>query len=89
MLGGAALVALATEDEDLRALLAFPAATTLLAASAGILSAGALPRAVGYAGLVATALQLFAALSLDELAIAAFAAWALLASAAMLTRRGG
>ena len=89
VLGAAALVAVATKDDDLRHLLAFPAATTLLAASAGILSTGALPRMVGYAGLAATALQLFAAASLEEVAIGAFAAWAGLASAAMLRQRGG
>ncbi|HEU6446231.1 MAG TPA: hypothetical protein VFL61_14345, partial [Gaiellaceae bacterium] len=80
VLAAAALVALAAEDEDLRALLAFPAATTLVAAALGILSTGALPRWLAYTGLGAAALQLSAAFSLDELAIAAFAAWALLAS---------
>ena len=89
VLAGAGLVAVATDDTDLRALLAFPAATTLLAASAGILSTGALPRAVGYAGLGAAVLQLAAAVSLDEIAVAAFAAWAALASLAMLRPRGG
>ena len=89
VLGAAGLVAVATDDGDLRALLAFPAATTLLAASAGILTTGALPRFVGYAGLVAAILQLAAAVSLDEVAIGAFAAWAALASFAMLRPRGG
>lgn len=89
VLAGAGLVAVATDDTDLRALLAFPAATTLLAASAGILSTGALPRAVGYAGLGAAVLQLAAAVSLDEIAVAAFAAWAALASLAMLRPHGG
>lgn len=89
VLGAAALVALAIEDDDLTALLAFPAAVTLAAASAGILSTGAFPRFVGYAGLVAAALQLAAAVSLDEVGLGAFAAWAVLASIAMLRRSGG
>jgi hypothetical protein len=88
VLGAAGLVAVATDDADLRALLAFPAATTLLAASVGILMTGALPRVVGYAGLVAALLQLAAAVSLDAVALAAFAAWAALASGAMLRQRG-
>ena len=89
VLGAAALAAVATDDADLWALLAFPAATTLLAASAGILVTGALPRFVAYAGLVAAALQLAAAVSLDELALGAFAAWATVAGFAMLRPRGG
>lgn len=89
VLGAAGLVAVAADDDDLRALLAFPAATTLLAASAGILTTGALPRIVGYAGLVAALLQLTAAVSLEEIALGAFAAWAILASVAMLRPRGG
>lgn len=89
VLAAAGLVAVATDESDLRALLAFPAATTLVAASAGILSTGALPRLVGYAGLVAAFLQLAAAVSLDELALAAFAAWAVVAALAMLRPRAG
>ena len=88
VLGAAALVAIATGDADLRALLAFPAATTLLAASAGILTTGALPRYAGYAGIGAAALQVAAAVS-PEIAIGAFAAWAVLASVAMLRPRVG
>jgi hypothetical protein len=88
VLGAAGLVAVAVDDADLRALLAFPAATTLLAASAGILTTGALPRVVGYAGLVAAALQLAAVIS-PGFAVAAFAAWAALATGAMLRPRGG
>jgi hypothetical protein len=88
VLGAAGLVAVAVDDTDLRALLAFPAATTLLAAAAGILTTGALPRAVGYAGLVAAALQLSAVVS-PGLALGAFGAWAALATGAMLRPRGG
>ena len=88
VLGAAGLVAVAVDDADLRALLAFPAATTLLAASAGILTTGALPRVVGYAGLVAAVLQLAAVVS-PGLAVAAFAAWAALATVAMLRPSGG
>lgn len=88
VLGAAGLVAVATDDADLSALLAFPAATTLLAASAGILTTAALPRVVGYAGLAAAVLQLAAAGSQEEIALGAFAAWAVLASAAMLRQRG-
>lgn len=87
--GAAALVALAMEDDDLTALLAFPAAATLVAASAGILATDALPRSIAYAGLVAAVLQLSAAFSLWELALGAFAGWAALASLAMIRRRGG
>jgi hypothetical protein len=50
---------------------------------------GALPRFVGYAGLVAAALQLAAAVALDEVALGAFAAWTALARFAMLKPRGG
>jgi hypothetical protein len=89
VLGGAALVAIAVDDSDLRTLLAFPAATTLLAASAGIISTAALPRVVGYAGIAAAALQVFAAVSLGELAVGAFVAWVALASVAMLRSPGG
>lgn len=89
VLGAAALVAVATGDDDLRALLAFPAATTLVAASVGILATGALPRWVGYAGLAAAVLQLGAAVSLEELAIGAFTAWAAAATVSMVRRRGG
>jgi hypothetical protein len=88
VLGGAGLVAAATGDDDLLALLAFPAATTLVAASVGILATGALPRAVGYAGLVAAVLQLAAVVS-PEVAIGAFAAWAAVATVAMFRQRGG
>ena len=69
--------------------LAFPAATVLVAAAAGILSTGALPRPVAYAGLVAAALQVLAAVSLEEVALAAFAVWVGLTSAAMHRSRGG
>ena len=89
VLAAAALVAAAIDDSDLTMLLAFPAATVLLAAAAGILSTGALPRPVAYAGLIAAALQLFAAVALEEVALVAFAAWVVLASAAMLRSRGG
>jgi hypothetical protein len=60
----------------------------LVAAATGILSTGALPRPVAYAGLVAAALQVFAAASLEEVAFTAFAAWVGLTSAAMLRSRG-
>jgi hypothetical protein len=43
---------------------------------------------VAYAGLVAAALQVFAAASLEEVAFTAFAAWVGLTSAAMLRSRG-
>lgn len=89
VLGAGALVAVATDDGDLAAMLAFPAATVLVAASIGILSTGALPRFVGHAGLVAAGLQLAAAASLEEVAIGAFVAWAGLASLAMLRQPGG
>ena len=89
VLAAAALVAVASGEDDLEALLAFPAATTLLAASAGILSTAALPPSIGYAGLVAAALQLAAAFGLNTVAIGAFVAWAALATVAMLTQRGG
>lgn len=88
VLAAAALVAVAIDDSDLTMLLAFPAATVLVAAATGILSTGALPRPVAYAGLVAAALQVFAAASLEEVAFAAFAAWVGLTSAAMLRSRG-
>jgi hypothetical protein len=88
VLGAAALVAVASGDDDLEAVLAFPAATTLAAASAGILATSALPRAVGYAGLAAAALQL-AAVWEPAVAIAAFVVWAALATGAMLRQRGG
>ncbi len=88
VLGAGALVAVATDDRELAAMLAFPAATVLVAASIGILSTGALPRLVGYAGLVAAVLQLTAAASLEEVAIGAFAAWAAVTSLAMLRQRG-
>lgn len=89
VLGAGALVAVATDADHLAAMLAFPAATVLVAASIGILSTGALPRVIGYAGLVATVLQLFAAASLEEVSIGAFVAWAGLTSVAMLMQRGG
>jgi hypothetical protein len=69
-------------------LLAFPAATVLVAAAAGILSTGALPRPVAYAGLVAAALQVFAAAALEEVALVALSSWVVLTSAAMLRSRG-
>ena len=87
VLAAAALVAVAIEDSDLTMMLAFPAATVLVAA-AGILSTGALPRPVAYVGLVAAALQVFAAAGLEEVAFVAFAAWVVLTSAAMLRSRG-
>jgi hypothetical protein len=89
VLAAAALVAAAIEDSDLTMLLAFPAATVLVAAAAGILSTGALPRHVAYAGLIAAALQLFAAVALEEVALVAFAAWVVLTSGAMLRLRAG
>ena len=88
VLGAAALVSFASGDDDLSALLAFPAATTLLAAAAGILATGALPRVVGYAGIGAAVLQLTAVIR-PEAALAAFTAWAVLASLAMVRQRGG
>ena len=88
VLGAAVLVALASGDDDLEALLAFPEATTLVAASAGILSTGALPRAVGYAGVAAAAFQL-AAVWEPAVAASAFVAWAALATGAMLRQRDG
>ncbi len=88
VLAAAALVAVSIEDSDLTMLLAFPAATVLVAAAAGILSTGALPRPVAYAGLVAATLQVLAAVSLEEVALAAFAAWVALTSLAMLRQRG-
>jgi len=48
---------------------------------------GALPQAVAYAGLVAAALQVFAAASLEEVAFAAFAAWVVLTTVAMFRSR--
>jgi hypothetical protein len=88
VLAAAALVAVAIDDSDLTMLLAFPAATVLVAAAAGILSTGALARPVAYVGLVAAALQVFAPAALEEVALVAFAAWVVLTSAAMLRSRG-
>jgi hypothetical protein len=88
VLGTAGLVAVATDDADLRALLAFPAATTLLATSAGILRPAPFS-VLRLRGLAAAALQLAAPVSLDEVALAAFAAWAALAGFAMLRQRDG
>jgi hypothetical protein len=89
VLGAGALVAVATDDAHLASMLAFPAATVLVAGSVGILSTHALPPMVGYAGLVGAGLQLFVAASLEEVAIGAFVAWAGLTSLAMLRQRGG
>jgi hypothetical protein len=44
VMAAAALVAVAIDDSDLTMLLAFPAATVLVAPATGILSTGALPR---------------------------------------------
>ena len=83
VLGAGMLVAVAIDEPDLTKLLAFPSAVTLLAASIGIVSTGALPRAVAYAGFVAAALQA-GVLVAEAAGLAVFALWALLASVAML-----
>jgi hypothetical protein len=84
------LVDLGLEDVSLRALLAFPTAVLLAAASIGVLTTGAMSRILGYAGLVAAALQLPAGFSaLEDLSTAAFVAWVVLTSAEMVRRRAG
>ena len=85
VVAAAALVALGVEDSELPALIAFPAATMLIAASLGILSTHALPAVVGFAGFAAAVVQLTAVWS-AELALGALTAWAVLASLAMLRR---
>lgn len=90
VVGAGVLVDLGLEDVSLRALLAFPTAVLLAAASIGVLTTGALSRLLGYAGLVAAALQLPAGFSVfEDLSTAAFVAWVVLASGAMLRSRGG
>jgi hypothetical protein len=86
-----ALVDVGLEETSLRGLLAFPSAVLLAAASVGILRTGALDLRLGYGGLAAGALQLPAALTLDDrgVALGALAVWAVLASTAMLTSRAG
>jgi hypothetical protein len=84
-----ALVDVALEDASLRALLAFPAAALLTAASLGILTTGAMPRLIAYAGLASAALQLPAAFSVaEDVAAVAFLSWVVLAALAMLRWRG-
>ena len=84
------LVDVGLEDTSLRALLALPTAALLTAASLGVLTTGAMPRLVGYAGFAAAALQLPAAFSLaEDVAAVAFIVWAALATFAMVRRPGG
>jgi hypothetical protein len=84
------LVDIALEETSLHRLLALPTATLLVAASAGALTTGALPRVVAYAGLAGALLQLPAAFAVAErLALISLAAWAVLASVEMLRQRAG